>query len=191
MDVLVEILLIIWNKHEDVNDIIGRLDSIITGIGFAMIGFLGFVVTGLAILTGAISSKIVKRLQVRKKLDALERILLSFYLLESVCAMAIYSYFTFFSIFYAVKLIGNCLELFILINEMEIVESERGRSDNLERRYYEYRVMALEKLNLSKVSANELTEYKEIISQLIKGDDTDKQTKTYYFYMLNKQFEDD
>lgn len=74
---------------------------------------------------------------------------------------------------------------------MEIVESERGRSDNLERRYYEYRVMALEKLNLSKVSANELTEYKKIISQLIKGDDTDKQTKTYYFYMLNKQFEDD
>lgn len=60
-----------------------------------------------------------------------------------------------------------------------------------ERRYYEYRVMALEKLNLSKVSANELTEYKKIISQLIKGDDTDKQTKTYYFYMLNKQFEDD
>lgn len=126
MDVLVEILLIIWNKHEDVNDIIGRLDSIITGIGFAMIGFLGFVVTGLAILTGAISSKIVKRLQVRKKLDALERILLSFYLLESVCAMviltslvvhlfivlpfngyfivviimgAIYSYFTFFLYF--------------------------------------------------------------------------------------------
>lgn len=214
----VEIILLIWNRHETLNKILSALDSTITGIGFAMIGFLGFVVTGLAILTGAISSKIVKRLKVRKKMNALERILLSFYLLGFVCAMvilcslifhlfillpldtcliviiivvAIYSYFTCFAIFYAVKLIGNCLELFLLINEMEIVESGMNRSEQIEKRYYEYRIMALEKLNLSKGSEVKLADYQQTILQLINDDDTDKDTKALFFSMLNKQFKDD
>lgn len=215
---LVEIILLIWNRHENLNKILSALDSTITGIGFAMIGFLGFVVTGLAILTGAISSKIVKRLKVRKKMNVLERILLSFYLLGFVCAivilfsiifhllillpldtcliviiiaLAIYSYFTCFAIFYAVKLIGNCLELFILINEMEIVESGMNRNEQIEKRYYEYRIMALEKLYLSKGSEVKLADYKQTISQLINDDDTDKHTKTVFFSMLDKQFKDD
>ena len=55
----------------------------------ALIGFLGFIVTGLAILTGAISSKVVKHLQDRNKMLPLEKILLSFYLLGLISAFEI------------------------------------------------------------------------------------------------------
>ena len=55
----------------------------------ALIGFLGFIVTGLTILTGAISSKVVKHLQDRNKMLPLEKILLSFYLLGLISTFEI------------------------------------------------------------------------------------------------------
>ena len=213
--VLVGILLVVWNFCEDCNEIVNSLLSLIDGIGIALIGFLGFIVTGLAILTGAISSKIVKRLQSRNKMQTLERILLSFYLLGIVSAFIIllsltlhfiielpintqlflavivavlYSYFTIFSIFYAVKLIGNCLELFIIINEMQIATEENN--SKYKARYNEYRLMALEKLGLSRTSIEAVESYKKCIEDLIVMDDTDGAEKAIYFSMLKKQFDE-
>lgn len=63
---------------------------ILMDIGIAMIGFLGFVVGGLAILTGLISSKVMGKLIKDEKIEPLERILLSFYLLGIICAIFIF-----------------------------------------------------------------------------------------------------
>lgn len=213
--ILIGIFFIIWNVYEDCNDIVNSLLSLIDGIGIALIGFLGFIVTGLAILTGAISSKIVKRIQSRKKMQALDRILLSFYLLGIVSAFIIlaslvlhfiielpidaqlfwivtigvfYSYFTIFSIFYAVKLISNCLELFIIINEMQIVSEDND--SKYKARYNDYRLMALEKLGLSTASMETIESYKKCIEELISMDDTSGAEKAIYFSMAKKQFDE-
>jgi hypothetical protein len=76
-------------KHLGVDTFINNGILFIDNIGMALIGFLGFIVTGLAILTGAISSKVVKHLQDRNKMLPLEKILLSFYLLGLISAFEI------------------------------------------------------------------------------------------------------
>ena len=210
--IIFEGILLIWNIYQSCNDIVSAMVSMIDGIGIAFIGFLGFIVTGLAILTGAISSKIVKRLQSRNKMQALDRILLSFYLLGLVSAFiilvslllhfvmalpidaniivviivsAIYSYFTIFSIFYAVKLIGNCLELFMIINEMQIITDDDSK---YKMRYNDYRLMALEKLGLSTTSPDMVEAYRNTIYEMINLDDTEMDEKKIYIAMLKKQF---
>lgn len=60
-------------------------DILITS-AFALIGVLGFLISGLAILTGTINSKIVDKIYVRNKYDNLMSIFCSFYHLGiSVC----------------------------------------------------------------------------------------------------------
>lgn len=211
--IVFEGIIIVWSLYQNCNDIVESMGSIVDGIGITFIGFLGFIVTGLAILTGAISSKIVKHLQIRNKMKALDRILLSFYLLGLVSAFivlgslllhfiialpvnsniivvvvvsAIYSYFTIYAVFYAVKLIGNCLELFIIINEMQIVAED----DNLKykMKYNDYRIMALEKLGLSTTSSETVEIYRNTIYELINLDNTEINEKNIYIDMLKKQF---
>ena len=206
-------MILVWNCYENCNDIVNSIATIIDGIGIALIGFLGFIVTGLAILTGAISSKIVKRLQVRSKMEALDRILLSFYLLGIISAFivlisfflhliialpiednlvfviilgTIYSYFTVFTVFYAVKLIGNCLELFMIINEMQVLEENDDFRYKM--KYNDYRLMALEKLGLSTTSEETIEAYKKCIYELIIMDETGEVEKNIYTNMLRTQF---
>lgn len=118
---------------------------ILMDIGIAMIGFLGFVVGGLAILTGLISSKVMGKLIKDEKIEPLERILLSFYLLGIICAIfifgtivlyffshvpaeavfiatiiatAIMTYLLSFIVIYSTKLIGDSIDLFIIMSRM-------------------------------------------------------------------------
>lgn len=183
-------------------------------IGMALIGFLGFIVTGLAILTGAISSKVVKHLQSRNKMQPLEKILLSFYLLGIVSAfeiiliiflhficllplpsikiintivLSILTYITVFIIFYAVKLIGNCLELFYILNNMQIIEDD---FIDYKDRYNKYRMIALEKIVLSQTTLNTIKDYEETILKLIQNDNISEPEKQLYQNMVKKQFED-
>lgn len=206
-------IIVVWSCYENCNDIVNAMVTLIDALGIALIGFLGFIVTGLAILTGAISSKIVKRLQVRNKMESLDRILLSFYLVGIVSAFivllslilhfiialpmdahlvlviivsTIYSYFFVFTVFYAVKLIGNCLELFIIINEMQILEENEDFRYKM--KYNDYRLMALEKLGLSKTSEETVKLYKNCIYELIIMDETSEVEKTIYTNMLKRQF---
>lgn len=145
--ILLDIIFIICACHIGLDNTVGKCIEMLDNIGISLIGFLGFIVTGLAILTGAISSKVVKRFQDGNKMTALERILLSFYLIGLISSFVIIaafilhfivvipihsvwvidiilvsllSYFITFTIFYAVKLIGNCLELFYIINSMQL-----------------------------------------------------------------------
>lgn len=149
------------SKDEGIGKSIQDYASYLDGVAIALIGFLGFIVTGLAILTSAISSKMYNYLCANDKLDSLERILLSFYLLGMVSATTIVvslvvhfivlvrmeaiviviyviifliSYLVLFAILYAVKLIGNCLDLLNIINafEFELSKLQGYNSNNIE-----------------------------------------------------------
>lgn len=199
---------ILINKDDVLRDSIALLDN----IGIAMIGFLGFIVTGLAILTGAISSKIVKRLQIRNKIDSLERILLSFYLLGMISAsiiflafifhylermpkqsnlvlniifMSVLTYLIVFSIFYAVKLIGNCLELFYIVNSMEIIDDD---SIAIKTKYNNYRITALEKILFSNSNIETVEAYGNTIKELIETDEISLEERQLYLEKYKQHF---
>jgi len=125
---------------------INNIVPIAVDIAIALIGFLGFIVAGLAIMTGLVSNKVLGRLKEHDKLKNLEKVLLSFYLLGIVCAVFVFgaflaeyisqlpmqpiiwatvlltwllTYLLIFTVIYSVKLIGDCIDLFLIINQME------------------------------------------------------------------------
>lgn len=210
----INIILFITEKYIGLDGFVNEGISFIDNIGMAFIGLLGFIVTGLAILTGAISSKVVKHLQNKKKMQALEEILLSFYLLGLLSAfeilfilflhfislmpipsikiidiiiLSLLTYSTVFIIFYAVKLIGNCLELFYILNNMQIALED---SVHFKNKYNQYRISALEKIVLSKTSLDTINEYKNTILELIGNDNISEQEKNIYQDMVKKQFDE-
>lgn len=213
--IIINIVFYVSEKYSSLDIFVNNGISFIDNIGISLIGFLGFIVTGLAILTGAISSKVVKHLQSRDKMLPLEKILLSFYLLGLVSAFEIIiiiflhfisllpfpsikvidiiilsflTYFTVFIIFYAVKLIGNCLELFYILNNMQIVEDD---SNDIKTKYNQYRILALEKLVLRGTSLNTIKEYENSIIEIIMEEtNISDQEKNIYLSMVKKQFND-
>lgn len=196
------------------SDYISYLDT----IGIAFIGFLGFIVTGLAILTGAISSAVVKKFQDNGKLIPLERILLSFYLLGLISGFIIIlaflfhfldniftivswqtgllilssiSYLVVFSIFYAVKLIGNCLELFFIVSDLQIVEDSKNNIlFNPKYEYDRYRIISLEKIILNKKTQDHLKEYAYEIKNMIESDTIPQQVKDAILLCHKDHFKD-
>ena len=157
---------------------------------------------------------VVKHLQERNKMKPLEKILLSFYLLGLISAfeilfiiflhficlipipsikiidiiiLSILTYMTVFIIFYAVKLIGNCLELFYILNNMQIIDEVFVDHKD---KYNKYRIIALEKIVLSKTNLDTIKEYEDLISDLIRNDNITVQEKKLYQDMLKKQFDD-
>lgn len=212
---IMNLLFMIFIKILDINEVVQNYISYLDTIGIALIGFLGFIVTGLAILTGAISSKIVKKLQERNKIQSLEKILLSFYLLGTVSAsiiiisfifhfisklpcssiwqfviiaLSFISYLITFSIFYAVKLIGNCLELFYIISNMQIINDIQESSKiDIKQKYNNYRIAALEEyvLILNKIDVDN---YADEIKKLIETDDLSDQERKLYMDLHQKQF---
>lgn len=212
---ILDIIFLVSTRMSETDLVVLDYISYLDSIGIALIGFLGFIVTGLALLTGAISSKIVKRLHDRNKLQSLEKVLLSFYLLGLVNAtiviiaftchflkniptnsifyidliiLSITSYLIVFSIFYAVKLIGNCLELFYIISDMQITEDEKQDAKiDYKSRYNNYRITVLEKIILiNKIIRIE--EYSNEIKKLIESDVISPEEKETYLKMHRKQF---
>lgn len=64
---ILDILFAICSYYMGIDSIVNECVALFDSISISLIGFLGFIVTGLAILTGAISSKVVKKLQDRKR----------------------------------------------------------------------------------------------------------------------------
>lgn len=181
-------------------------------VAIALIGFLGFTVSGLAILTGVISQKVVQKVISVNKKEHLERILLSFYFLGIVIGIVIiglfllylissssldfeikwvitiafiFSYFVIFIIFYSVKLIGNCLEIFFIVNEPEPEpESELKQNSDVNQLYNSYKLMALEKVCLERMDIKAVKEYCTTIQELIDSSIPEDQEE------LRKRFEE-
>jgi len=214
--IILNVIFIYSIKVSNTGTIISYYISYLDNISIALIGFLGFIVTGLAILTGAISSKVVKKLQERNKIQSLEKILLSFYLLGLVSAtiiifsfvlhflnildinciwqiniilLSVISYLIVFSIFYAVKLIGNCLELFYIINNMQILNDSVDKDKmNYKSKYNNYRIIALEKTVLKNTSEQAIHEYANEILKMIGQDTIPKEEHDLYLKMFLEQF---
>ncbi len=209
---LLNFTFVICAHYIGLDNTVGKYIELLDNIGISLIGFLGFIVTGLAILTGAISSKVVKRFQDGNKMVALERILLSFYLIGIISAflvivafvlhfiviipihsiwfiniilLSLLSYFIIFTIFYAVKLIGNCLELFYIINSMQMSDDP---PIDYKTRYNNYRITALEKVELSVTSISQVQNYKQTVKELIENDDISLEDRMILLKMHKEHF---
>lgn len=85
--ILLDIVFAVCSFSVGVDETVIKAVSLLDDIGIALIGYIGFTVSALAILTGAISSKVVNIIKTRNKMVVLERILLSFLLDgNSVCS---------------------------------------------------------------------------------------------------------
>lgn len=198
---VIAILLSFTVSNNEISNINNLFIALTKDIAVALIGFLGFTVAGLAILTGVISNKVVHKIYKTNKNDNLEKILLSFYFLglttgiAIICLFALYiisvssqpfnnsvviaigfaiSYLVIFIIFYAIKLIGNCLEIFFIVNETDLVDKEESTTvelKDLKNIYNSYRLTALEYVCLKKMKEQDLKDYMKIISDQIEGND--------------------
>ena len=212
--ILLDIVFAVCSFSVGVDETVIKAVSLLDDIGIALIGYIGFTVSALAILTGAISSKVVNIIKTRNKMVVLERILLSFYLMGIVCAavvlvalilhfiveipvasifiinligISILSYFIIFILFYSVKLIGNCLELFNIVNGYELLDEEKTDYKAI---YNNYRITAIEKVNLSNTSIEKVNEYKEVVKQLIETDNRSEEEIKVLLEMHKSQFGD-
>lgn len=190
--ILISFLLKGTLEDNSLNQINLLFQSLTKDIAVALIGFLGFTVAGLAILTGVISKKEVEKIVKSNKLQNLEKILLSFYLLGIVTSVVmvglmclyilsmsnkeysvkivlllsiVFSYLIIFILFYAVKLIGNSLEIFFIVNSSEVISVKE--KENLKVVYNSYRLTALENVCLKKMNQADLADYMNIIKEQI------------------------
>lgn len=190
------IICILINKVdiEDTNTIIRSLTK---DIAISLIGLLGFVVTGLAILTSAISNKLMNILYQKGKVEHIKKILLSFYLLSisiGICIVLnlllyvisffyidiniylfilvtlVCSYLLIFIIFYSIALVGNCVQIFTIIN-MPIIEKDDLSKE--EKAIFEsLRITTIEKILLlidDLDSKQRLEMYRTTMIELIDG----------------------
>lgn len=98
------------------------------------------------------------------------------------------SYFITFFIFYAVKLIGNCLELFYIISNMQIINDMQESSIvDIKQKYNNYRIMALEKVVLTNKLIS-IDHYADEIKTMIETDDLSNQERILCLEMHKKQF---
>lgn len=105
------------------------------------VGMLGFIISGLAIFTGTITTRLAENINSDKKINSLISILFSFYFIGMImgCSFVLYlivytffttnygfhvwilvstsvicSYLYLFCIFYSISLLGTCLRLFLI-----------------------------------------------------------------------------
>ena len=203
------------SNYEDINNLIRALTK---DIAIALIGLLGFIVTGLAILTSAISNKLMNILREKQKIQVIERILLSFYLLGFIIGITILiqiimyvisfisidiikpifyiivfiiTYLVVFILFYSIALIGNCVQIFNIINipiknNSLLTKDDRNLFDS-------FRISALERLEFisREMSDKEkLNEYKKVINELIEGINNKEQRERLKLYFRNFMGED-
>lgn len=210
----VAIILIVINNssYDDINNLIRSLTK---DVAIALIGLLGFIVTGLAILTSAISNKLMNIVYQKKKIHIIEKILLSFYFLGLVIGVTILldlilyvisflnieiniillaivtfisAYLVTFILFYSIALIGNCVQIFNIIN-IPIHEENKFRREDRQL-FDSFRISALEGIVFisdSLSGVEKVEEYKKIMTTLIKDlsdEEQKKRLKTYLDYHL-------
>ena len=105
------------------------------------VGMLGFIISGLAIFTGTITTRLIKKIDSERKINSLIGILFSFFFIGAVIGIGIVIYivtfillntdlmftmlrlivlgsiclyFYLYSIFYSISLLGTCLRLFFI-----------------------------------------------------------------------------
>lgn len=171
--ILVALVLTMTINQMNIDDTNSIIRSLTKDIAIALIGLLGFVVTGLAILTSAISNKLMNILYQKGKVENIKKVLLSFYLLSlsiGVCILLylflyiisfwnisinrygfimvtfICTYLLLFIIFYSIALVGNCVQIFSIINTP--IEQNVELSTEEKEIFDSFRITTIEKIIL-------------------------------------------
>ncbi|WP_097026166.1 hypothetical protein [Clostridium peptidivorans] len=200
--IIITMLITLVFNQANIVDINNLMREMTKEIAIVLIGFLGFVISGLAILTSAISNKFINILKKQDRINVIEKILLSFYLLGIIVGVDIisslimyittystysynifcigicsflYTYTIVFIIFYSIALIGNCIEIFKIINmvDEDINEGNTNINDNVSDDRYLYmsfRMTALENIfftNQSNDTLEKVKKYYELMNKLI------------------------
>ena len=200
--IITTVLFFLMLKKNDIGEVIDLWGEIAESIATELIGYLGFTVAGLAILTGIISQKILSKISRKRKNENLEKILLSFHFLGIIIAIEmlflfwvffltttnlrlfipvaiilcfILTYTFCFILFYSVRLIGCCLEIFFIVNGAEDEVDEKYLFEI----YSSYRVTALERILLSKQGPEDLEKYKKIILEQCEAGIYPEEMKSY------------
>jgi len=147
-------------KDEALNTL---LKNMLPGFAAGLIGLFGFLISGLAVLTGMISKRVTVLIDDKKASHALLELLFSFFFEGAIIAACIVgivfayiilhidqptiiglfisyglilAYFFWFSILYGVGLIGTCINIFFLNVkcEIEIEKREKNRKRILYKR---------------------------------------------------------
>lgn len=132
--------IILLNTNE-IETVVSVIQQVLLGTAIALLGMLGFIVSGLAIIAGTIGSKVAKQMETEGKFGSLINILFSFYFIGFIIGILIvaffFSYFLttlglsfnaiiyviftfilaygfFFAVFYAVSLLGTSLNIFVI-----------------------------------------------------------------------------
>lgn len=134
------IMVLVYHKS-DFNNFYELMSNLLQILIESSVGMLGFIISGLAIFTGTITTRLVKNINSDQKIDSLIGILFSFYFIGAVVGLGIIIYlvtyiFLFsnyefrlyklillsmvcsflymFSILYSISLLGTCLRLFLV-----------------------------------------------------------------------------
>lgn len=218
--IIITITIAIVISHANIYDVNTLIRSLTKDIGIALIGLLGFVVTGLAILTSAISNKIMNIITKKNKLEIIIRILSSFYLLSFIIASVVLlslffyiisflnmdinlifliittlvlSYLIIFIFFYAVSLVGNCIQIFKIINMIDDRDNNNNLSTEEKDLYNNFRIIAIERILflIDQLSPKKrIEEYKKVISALIDEECKDELQKQRIKNYMNSLFGD-
>lgn len=141
ISITIVIALVVVYYNANFANYISLLNDLIQILIESSVGMLGFIISGLAIFTGTITSKLVKNIDSDKKVDSLIGILFSFYYIGAVIGIGIVVYFFtyiflhseyifriyklilvaficsylyIYSIFYSISLLGTCLRIFLV-----------------------------------------------------------------------------
>ncbi len=135
---------IIWTKifnYVNIDEFNEVIRNTTMAIFASLIGLLGFAISGLAILTGTITNKVISKINEDKLITHLINVLYSFYFIGAFIGISIMSFIAMylmsfpdivatnfsviilsfllsylfsFSIFYSIALLGTCLRIFLL-----------------------------------------------------------------------------
>lgn len=196
------------SNYEDINNLIRALTK---DIAISLIGLLGFIVAALAILTSAISKKVMNIIQKKNKLDIIKRILLSFYLLGLIIGITIVigfllylisfisvdiniklfvvvtfimTYLVVFILFYSIGLIGNCVQIFSIINISDNINVNLSKENRI--LFDSFRISALERVLFISDNLNnkeKINEYKKTMNTLINSVENIEQRNILIEYM--------
>lgn len=189
------IILLVLKTNYDIEYVISNTRGILVNTAFGLLGLLGFIISGLAIISGTIGVKVTQQLIAKSKFEALLGILFSFYYIGLIIGLLIFlviiayflllvnlplnvflfvllsfvlSYGLFFCVFYCFSLMGTCINIFV-INYKHSREVENMDEENVRTAFDNSRINALLLILLQK-NLTDRQEFIETLTEVIEGD---------------------
>ncbi|PEI51130.1 hypothetical protein [Priestia aryabhattai] len=183
-------------NDNQVKDIVTTTQNILLNSTFGLLGMLGFIISGLAIISGTIGNKVTHQIIQQNKFQSLLSILFSFFYIGRFVGITIIlfvasyfivgislqfniylygimsfllSYCLFFSIFFSVSLLGTCLNIFVLNFLYSQEEQTINRQKDVESLFNDIRIDAITAILNRKFNVGE----EEFIQSLIERIETD------------------